>query len=90
MRGVSKIYIHLGNNIITSAKNIIAIINIEPPVSVDLQDIIEIAKQDKKFINISDKEKEKSLVITDDNIYISPISSNTLYKRGLNYYKEVV
>lgn len=85
MKGVAPIYIHLGNNFITSSKNIIAILNIEPPVSADLQDIIEIAKQDKKCIYISNKEKEKSLVITDDNIYISPISSTTLYKRGLNY-----
>jgi regulator of extracellular matrix RemA (YlzA/DUF370 family) len=90
VKGVFPIYIHLGNNIITSSKNIIAILNIEPPVSADLEDIIEIAKQDKKFINISNKEKEKSLVITDENIYISPISSTTLYKRGLNYYKEMV
>ncbi|MGI5920328.1 MAG: extracellular matrix regulator RemB [Syntrophomonadaceae bacterium] len=82
-------YIHLGNNIITSSKNIIAIVNIEPPVSVDLQDIIEIAKQDKKCITVSKKEKEKSLIITDDNIYLSPISSTTLYKRGLNHYKEM-
>jgi regulator of extracellular matrix RemA (YlzA/DUF370 family) len=90
MKGVSPIYIHLGNNFITSSKNIIAILNIEPPVSDDLLDIIEIAKQEKKCINISTKEKEKSLIITDDNIYISPISSITLYKRGLNYYKEMV
>jgi regulator of extracellular matrix RemA (YlzA/DUF370 family) len=90
MKGVFPIYIHLGNNFITSSKNIIAIPNIEPPISTDLQDIIEIARQDRKIINISNKEKEKSLIITDEHIYISPISSITLYKRGLNYYKEMV
>lgn len=82
-------YIHLGSDVVISAQNVIAIVNIEEPLSADLQDIIDIAVVEKKLINISDKEKNKALVICDDCAYISPISSNTLYKRANNYYKEV-
>ncbi|HZJ85319.1 MAG TPA: extracellular matrix/biofilm biosynthesis regulator RemA family protein, partial [Syntrophomonadaceae bacterium] len=50
--------------------------------------IMHVALDEKKLINISDNEKKKALIICEDNIYISPISSLTLYKRSLNYYKE--
>lgn len=82
-------YIHLGNDVVISAQNVIAIVNIEEPLSADLQDIMDLAEVERKLINISDKEKRKALVICDDRAYISPISSNTLYKRANNYYKEV-
>ncbi|QGU00605.1 OrfX [Candidatus Syntrophocurvum alkaliphilum] len=83
-------YIHLGNDYVISAKGIIAILNIEPPVSEDVLDIIEIARDKKNIINISSNNKEKALVICDDKIYMSPISSFTLCKRVFKYDKEGV
>lgn len=82
-------YIHLGNDVVISAQSLIAIVNIEEPLSADLQDIIDIAALDRKLINITEKDKKKALVICDDCAYISPISSQTLYKRANNYYGEV-
>lgn len=82
-------YIHLGSDVVISAQNVIAIVNINEPLSADLQDIIDIATVEKKLIKINTQEKNKALVICDDCVYISPISSNTLYKRANNYYKEV-
>lgn len=82
-------YIHLGNNHIISAKNIVAILNLEPPVSEDIQDIMEIARSGKNLTNISEKGKEKSMIVCDDQVYLSPISSTTLYKRAFNYVREV-
>lgn len=82
-------YIHLGNNYIISAQSIIAILNIEPPFSEDVEDIIHVALDKRNLINVSENGKEKALVICDDNVYISPISSTTLYKRSFNQYKEV-
>jgi regulator of extracellular matrix RemA (YlzA/DUF370 family) len=82
-------YIHLGNDIVISSKNVIAIVNIENPISDDLKDIMEIAALDKKMITISEKDKKKAMVICDDYVYLSPISSSTLYKRAINDYKEV-
>ena len=82
-------YLHLGNDKVISGDSVIAIINIEEPLSADLCDIIEIAQIEKKIINISLYNKKKSLVLCDDRIYISPISSNTLFKRSINFSKEV-
>ena len=82
-------YIHLGNDVVISAVDVIAILNIEEPISADLREIIEIAEIDRKLVTISKKEKRKALVVCDDRVYISPISSNTLYKRASHYPKEV-
>lgn len=82
-------YVHLGNNYIISARDIIAIVNIEPPISEDLEDIMEIAINEKKMVYVAEGEKKKSMIICDDNVYISPISSTTLYRRIANYRKGV-
>ena len=82
-------YIHLGSDVVISAQNLIAIVNMEEPMSADVQDIVDIATEERKLINISAKDKKKALVICDDCTYISPISSITLYKRANHFYKEV-
>ncbi|MGI6467687.1 MAG: DUF370 domain-containing protein [Syntrophomonadaceae bacterium] len=81
-------YIHLGNNYIISAPSIIAILNYEPPVSTDVRDIVEIARMEKNLVSISEKGKEKAVVICDQKVYLSPISSTTLYKRAFHHLKE--
>jgi regulator of extracellular matrix RemA (YlzA/DUF370 family) len=82
-------YIHLGNDVVISTVDVIAILNMEEPISADLRDVIEIAEIERKIINISKKNKRKALVICADRVYFSPISSNTLYKRASHYPKEV-
>ena len=82
-------YIHLGNDVVVSAVDVIAILNIEDLISADLRDIIEIAEIEKKLTIISKNEKRKALVICDNRSFISPISSTTLYKRASHYPKEV-
>lgn len=81
-------YMHLGNNCVIPTRDIIAILNVEE-VSADTQDIIDMARLDKKLTNISDKGKEKALIICADQVYLSPISSITLYRRAGYPFKEV-
>lgn len=80
-------YIHLGNDILISSRDLISIVNIENKINPELQDIIDIASVDKKIKYINKKNKHKSLVICDDFVYLSPISSTTLAKRAINYLK---
>jgi regulator of extracellular matrix RemA (YlzA/DUF370 family) len=82
------VYIHLGNNYIISTQNIIAIINLNPPLNEDIKDIMEIARSERKLVNISEKGKNKALILCDDRVYLSPISSNTLYKRASHFAEE--
>ncbi len=82
-------YIHLGNNNIIFASDLIAILSLDPPVSEDIEDVIEIARLDKKLVQLCIGGKEKSAVICQDRVYLSPISSTTLLRRASNPYKEV-
>ena len=82
-------FLHIGGNIDILNREIIAILNIEPPIAKDIKDIIEIAKMEKTIFNISEKGKEKALIICTDKVYLSPISSTTLFRRSENFYKEV-
>jgi regulator of extracellular matrix RemA (YlzA/DUF370 family) len=81
-------FLHLGNDRVISGDKVIAIVNIEEPLSDELKEIMETAEVERRLTNISTKDKKKALIICDDGVYLSPISSNTLYKRAIHYYKE--
>lgn len=82
-------FIHLGNDVVIAAQSLIAIINIEDPWSEDIQDVIDLAEMERRLVTISEQDKKKALVICEDGVYISPISSQTLYKRANNFFREV-
>lgn len=81
-------FLHLGNDRVISGDSVIAILNITEPISKDMQEIIENAALEKKLINISKHDKKKALIVCDEGVYLSPISSNTLFKRAIQYHKE--
>jgi hypothetical protein len=75
-------YIHLGGEKIIRASELIAIFDISVEHS---------SKISKQFVNNASKEKNvviigeeeaKSIVVTQDKVYYSPISSSTLKKRA--------
>ncbi len=75
-------FIHLGSDHMIPAEDIIAILNIDSYINVSLKEIIEISVAERNFNPICSRERAKSLVITPDKIYLSPISSITLLKRS--------
>jgi extracellular matrix regulatory protein B len=76
-------YLHLGGDVLIKKDSVVAIIDLE---------IASEGKNNNKFLNnikdndklmyITEHGKEKSLIITKDSYYLSPISSTTLYKRS--------
>ena len=75
-------YIHLGGEKIIRSSELIAIfdISIEKSSKVSKQFVIH-AQQDKKLERIGEEEA-KSIVVTKNIVYYSPISSSTLKKRA--------
>lgn len=73
-------YIHIGEDINIRARDIITILDKE---SVNNSSLVEefISHRKEKVINLS-KNPFKSVIITYDNVYLSPISSGTLKKRS--------
>jgi hypothetical protein len=76
-------FLHLGNNFMIRKDRIIAIIDIETGASNHISR--NFLNNTDKIQTISDEGKEKSFIISDDGIYLSPISSTTLYKRSINF-----
>ncbi|SEU08026.1 extracellular matrix regulator RemB [Paenibacillus sp. NFR01] len=75
-------YIHLGGEKIIRSSELIAIfdISIEKSSKISKQ-FIACSLQDKRLERIGDEEA-KSIVVTKNTIYYSPISSSTLKKRA--------
>nr|WP_315988669.1 extracellular matrix/biofilm biosynthesis regulator RemA family protein [Desulforamulus aquiferis] len=65
-------------------KDVIAILDSRTKQSVITREFIEVAKDEGFIQPISNAEKEKSFVITNKEIFISPISCTTLKKRSDN------
>ncbi len=75
-------FLHLGGDKIIPKKEIIAIMDYKKGNSNINKDFIKNAKDENLLINVSDSEKEKSYIITNDKVYVSSISCNTLKKRS--------
>ncbi|WP_462410032.1 extracellular matrix regulator RemB [Neobacillus sp. Marseille-QA0830] len=77
-------YLHIGEDLNIRAKDIIAILDKE---SANNSELVEefLNHHQKKVINLS-KNPYKSIVITFDKVYLSPIASGTLKKRSSQIY----
>ncbi|MDQ0415187.1 extracellular matrix regulator RemB [Mesobacillus stamsii] len=73
-------YMHVGEEVLVRTKDIIAIIAME---SVSFSMFMEefIAKQDREIVQLT-KGSIKSIIVTDNQIYYSPLASGTLKKRS--------
>ncbi|HHV64008.1 MAG TPA: DUF370 domain-containing protein [Peptococcaceae bacterium] len=76
-------FLHLGNNHMLRKDKIIAILNLETIGNSPLtHNLVQNIFQKGKVHRIAEERKEKSLVITEEGVYLSPISSSTLLKRS--------
>jgi len=74
-------FLHLGADTVIPLRNVIAILDMKITSSAITSQYMNNIKAGKKIIDISDN-SAKSFVITDENIYFSAISSQTLKKRA--------
>lgn len=81
-------YLHLGNDVVVSKSDIIAIFDMDnTTISKRSRKFLTMAQQSDSVIDITD-DLPKSYIITESlgvvNVYISSVSSKTLYKRWKN------
>jgi len=78
---VREMYIHIGENILVRSTDIITILDKQTvedsPISLEFME-----KQQRTLVN-KRSSSYKSIVITKDTIYLSPIAPNTLKKRSV-------
>lgn len=74
------LYVHVGEDILVRASEIIAILDKETVnSSQDIKELLE--KQSKSIVHLT-KGSFKSIVVTEKAIYYSPLASATLKKRS--------
>lgn len=79
-------FLHIGGDYIVSMKDIVAIVDMEKStISQDTRNFLKISDEEGFIINVVEDEMPKSFIITQEKhkskIYLSPISTTTLYKR---------
>lgn len=81
-------YLHLGNDVVVTKADILAIFDMDnTTVSKRSRKFLTMAQHSGSVIDITD-DLPKSYIVTEDagkvNVYISSVSSKTLYKRWKN------
>lgn len=72
-------YIHLGDDCVVSTREIVAIVDYKMRSSSVVEEFLQ--KQEKQIISLS-QGAPKSIVVTTESVYYSPLSSSTLKKRA--------
>lgn len=85
-------YIHLGSDVVVSQSDVIAILDLDTTsVSRNTKEFLDNMQKKGRVIDVSRNDLPKSYVLCGKgekcNIYISPISSQTLYKRALGGFR---
>lgn len=75
-------FIHLGGDTLINAKRIIAILNADNVLGANSSKEFFKTAQEEGFVANPDQKEYKSIVITDKEIFLSPISTLTLKKRA--------
>ncbi|MEG6617225.1 extracellular matrix/biofilm biosynthesis regulator RemA family protein [Peptococcaceae bacterium 1198_IL3148] len=75
-------FLHLGGDVMVLKKDIIAILDSRTKQATATNEFLEIAKDEEFIKNIASDKDVKSFIITNKEIYLSPISCNTLKKRS--------
>lgn len=75
-------FLHLGEDTVITDKNIIGIFDMDTStVNKATRDYLSKAEKDKKVIYVN-YDLPKSFVVTDKEVYISPVNTSTLNKRA--------
>lgn len=79
-------FLHLGGDVLVNAEKIIAILDLETAMNNSTSESFLKNMREKQSVQfISEEGKEKSMVITTEGSYFSPISSTTLLKRSHSF-----
>lgn len=75
-------FLHVGADVVVSVKRVVAIFDLRSSgVAETTREFLALAQGEKRVTDISGGDP-KSLVLTDSEVYLSPISSLTLMKRA--------
>jgi hydrogenase maturation factor len=79
-------FVHIGGDITVPKESIIMILDCKASKSLVVKEFLGVAREENS-VHLLDQGKERSYVITDRGVFISPISSSTIMKRSASIFK---
>lgn len=76
-------FLHIGGDTVVALEELVSILDLETTKKEPTREFLGFAADEKTVVHIGKREREKSIVITSNRIYLSPISTATLLKRSL-------
>ncbi|WP_243292746.1 extracellular matrix/biofilm biosynthesis regulator RemA family protein [Bacillus sp. FJAT-47783] len=76
-------YIHIGDNPVVPSHQIVMIFDYKGAASTIMEEFL--GKQKEKIVQLANGEV-KSVIITDHDIFFSPLATSTLKKRAESFY----
>ena len=80
-------FLHIGEDSVIPIKDIVGIFDIKIRENNSTKEFLQIASEEG-FVKSDGDEEEKSFILTNENVYFSPISSATLKKRFHTLYSQ--
>jgi extracellular matrix regulatory protein B len=75
-------FLHVGADVVVSLRRVVAIFDLRSSQSAEAtREFLQLAQSEKKVTDVAGGDA-KSLVLTDTEVFLSPISSLTLMKRA--------
>ena len=75
-------FLHLGSNIVIAKNEIVAILSLDASrMSAVNSEFLSSCQNESRLVEVAEKGKEKSLVLTAVRGFLSPISASTLARR---------
>ncbi|MGB4504550.1 MAG: extracellular matrix/biofilm biosynthesis regulator RemA family protein [Syntrophaceticus sp.] len=76
-------YLHIGGNMMVPFEELVMIIDLESGSHKEAtKEYLSLADWENKMVYVGEKNKNKSVIITKDMVFYSPISVDTLVKRA--------
>ena len=77
-------FLHMGNDVVVPLSEVIGVIDLTEKPSQLNQEFLKTAEEEGFVVQLS--ETPVSIVICAKNVYLSPISAKTLYRRATEMY----
>lgn len=74
-------FLHVGGDVVVNVGRVIAILNLRSETSTSTQGLVRQLQAARRMTDLANGQA-KSLVLTESEIFLSPISSGTLKKRA--------
>lgn len=83
-------FLHIGSDLIINMKDVVAILDLRSrDYSLATKEFIQLAEAEGRLVDVSTG-SPKSFIVSEDKVFLSPISSVTLRKRGESARGEVI